>query len=91
MQTIRQAQLDAMAQAQGRSVVQPCKTAWVEVQVLDMENNPVSGVRYEIRLPDGSTVTGSTDKAGSARYEKIVSGQCEICLPDFDREAWAPL
>jgi hypothetical protein len=65
--------------------------AWVEVQVLDMENRPVPGVCYEIRLPDGCVVTGSTDSKGLARYDHILSGECEICLPDFDRDAWIKL
>ena len=69
----------------------PCKMAWVEVQVFDMENVPVPGVRYEIRLPDGRVVAGITDSKGLARYDHIVSGQCEICLPDFDRDAWVQL
>jgi hypothetical protein len=91
MLTIRKPQADALADASGRPPVLPCDPAWIEVQVLDMDNKPVPGVRYEIRLPDGYKVTGTTDRAGLARYDGIFAGQCEICLPEFDREAWVQL
>ena len=91
MLIIRREQLAAMAQAVGQPVVMPCGMAWVEVQILDMENKPVPGVCYEIRLPGGRVVNGYTDSKGLARYDRILPGQCEICLPDFDRDAWVQL
>jgi hypothetical protein len=90
MIVVRQEQIATLQLALGSSVA-PCRLAWIEVEVVDLEDNPVFGVRYLIRLPDGSTVTGATDSKGLARYDRIPSGQCEICLPDFDRDAWVQL
>jgi hypothetical protein len=67
------------------------KTAWVEIQVLDMEENPLAGIRYEILLPGGRKVTGTTDDSGLARYDDIDSGQCEIAFPDLDQDLWRRL
>ena len=91
MLTIRNEQMDALARAQRGPVIFPCNPSWIEVQVLDMENNPVPHVRYEIRLSGGIILSGSTDRAGLARYDGIPSGECEISLPDFDKDAWHPL
>ena len=63
------------------------KTSWVELEMLDEDDAPVSGARYEVKLPDGSVATGTLDGDGKARIDGIEPGNCEITFPDFDKES----
>lgn len=63
---------------------------WVEVQLVDMDGNPMKSARYTIKLPDGSLQEGFLSREGIARYENIDPGMCEISFPDLDAEAWEP-
>ena len=68
------------------------ETTWVEVQLLDMVGEPVSGERYRIRLPDGTLKEGRLNYRGRARIEDITTpGACRISFPDLDAEAWEAL
>ena len=67
------------------AVVDPSKTHWIEILVKDKEGNPVVGRDYEIRLPNGTLATGSTDERGIARVEGIDAGNCRIRFPSLDR------
>ena len=66
------------------------KTSWIEIAlVYESNGKPVSGVAYEVTLPDGKTVaSGSTDEKGLARVEGIDPGSCQISFPNLDKEAW---
>jgi type VI secretion system secreted protein VgrG len=67
------------------------QTTWIEVELVDMEDNPVPGEAYEITLPDGETVaSGTLDENGVARVDGIEPGTCEITFPDLDKDAWEP-
>jgi hypothetical protein len=62
---------------------------WVEVVLVDMEDNPVPGERYRIKTPDGRTREGRLDREGKVRIDGIPSGgACEVTFPDLDEEAW---
>ena len=67
----------------------PVKT-WVEIRLVDDEGSPVPNELYRIVLPDGSTVEGTLDWAGCARYEEIDAGSCKVCFPEIDARAWRP-
>lgn len=65
------------------------KTSWIEIQLVDEEDNPVPGEVYRIILPDGQTVAeGTLDENGFARVNGIDPGTCQITFPDLDQEAW---
>ncbi|HEX9911265.1 MAG TPA: hypothetical protein VGA86_10285 [Desulfatiglandales bacterium] len=65
------------------------KKSWVEIELVDEENNPISGERYKITLPDGKTVAeGTLDENGFARVDGIDPGTCKITFPRLDKEAW---
>jgi type VI secretion system secreted protein VgrG len=65
------------------------KTHWIEIEMVDEDDNPVSGVLYRIKLPDGSVSEGTLDEKGRARVEGFEpGGNCEICFPELDGEAW---
>jgi hypothetical protein len=61
---------------------------WIEINLRDMEGQPVPGKRYRIRLPDGAVEEGTLDDFGHAERYGIVEGTCQISFPDFDAEAW---
>ena len=69
-------------------VVSPDKKHWVEIAMVDKEGNPTPGQDYEIKLPDGSIVTGSLDERGAARVEGIDPGNCKIRFPSLDKTVW---
>jgi type VI secretion system secreted protein VgrG len=65
------------------------RSSWIEIDLVDEENNPVAGERYRIVLPDGETVAeGTLDENGFARVNWIEPGTCRVCFPELDRDAW---
>jgi len=64
------------------------KTSWIEIEMVDEEDEPVTGERYKITLPDDSVAQGSLDNNGFARIEGIDPGTCKITFPELDKEAW---
>jgi len=64
------------------------KTSWIEIELLDEEDQPVPGERYQIELPDGSVAKGTLDQNGFARVEGIDPGTCKVTFPELDKEAW---
>jgi type VI secretion system secreted protein VgrG len=66
------------------------KTHWIEVELVDEAGKPVAGRPFEIKLPDGSYYTGTTDDKGKGKVENIDPGSCDISFPDLDQDAWEP-
>lgn len=64
------------------------KTSWIEIELLDEEDNPVPGEKYEIELPDGSMASGTLDGDGFAKVEGFDAGECKVCFPNLDKSAW---
>lgn len=64
------------------------KKSWIEIELVDEEDNPVPGEKYKITLPDGSVAQGTLDQNGFARVEGIDPGTCQITFPDLDKDAW---
>jgi uncharacterized protein (DUF2345 family) len=64
------------------------KTAWIEIELVDEEDEPVPGEKYEVKLPDGSVAKGTLDGDGFARIDGIEPGTCEISFPKLDKDAW---
>ena len=51
------------------------KKSWIEIEMVDEDNNPVPGEHYRITLPDGETVAdGTLDNKGFARVDGIRPG-----------------
>ena len=69
-------------------VVSTEKKHWIEIALLDEKGNPVAGQSYQIRLPNGTVVTGSLDSRGLARVEGIDPGTCKVTFPDLEKKAW---
>ncbi|MCC7497231.1 MAG: type VI secretion system tip protein VgrG [Bryobacterales bacterium] len=64
------------------------KTHWVEVEFIDDAGQPLPGVSYEVKLPDGSVSSGTTDEKGVGKITNIDPGNCEISFPNLDQDAW---
>jgi len=62
--------------------------SWIEIELVDEENNPVPGEKYKITLSDGKVKTGTLDQNGLARVEGIEPGTCQITFPNLDKDAW---
>ena len=61
---------------------------WIEIELVDEEDNPVPGEKYKITLPDGRVKTGTLDENGFARVEGIDPGTCKVTFPNLDKDAW---
>jgi type VI secretion system secreted protein VgrG len=68
----------------------PDKKSWIEVQLIDDVDEPVPGARYTVTLADGTVYGSTTDQNGVGRVSFIDPGQCDICFPDLDQDAWEP-
>jgi len=64
------------------------KTSWIEIEMVDEEDEPVPGEKYKITLPDDSVAQGTLDDKGFARIEGIDQGTCKITFPELDKDAW---
>jgi hypothetical protein len=70
------------------STTPPVQTTWIEIVLVDEQNNPVPGESYAITLPDNSVASGTLDEKGFARVEGFEPGQCQVTFPDLDQDAW---
>ena len=66
------------------------KKSWIEIELVDEEDQPVPGEKYKITLPDGSVAKGTLDENGFARIEGIEPGTCQITFSELDKDAWEP-
>jgi hypothetical protein len=62
--------------------------SWIEIEMVDEEDEPVPSEKYKIILPDDSVSQGTLDEKGFARVEGFEKGTCKVCFPDLDAEAW---
>jgi hypothetical protein len=64
---------------------------FVEIALVDADDAPVAGQRYQIELPNGTVMNGRTNDAGVARVDGITrAGTCKVRFPDLDEDAWEP-
>lgn len=66
------------------------ETTWIEIELHDVNGEPVSGAHYEIETPDGNVISGTLDHDGFARREWIKPGTCKISFVKYDEDAWEP-
>lgn len=65
------------------------KNSWIEIELVDTQNKPVSGEKYKITLSDKAVAEGVLDEKGFARIEGIEPGTCEVTFPEMDGRSWA--
>lgn len=66
------------------------KKSWIEIELVDEQDNPVPGEKYKITVPDDSVAEGTLDDKGFARVDGIDPGTCKISFPHLDKDAWEP-
>ena len=93
MAEIKAEQLEKKEGKYGSEQVKPHKpdeekTSWIEIEMVDEEDEPVPGEKYKITLPDDSVAQGTLDDKGFARIEGIDQGTCKITFPELDKDAW---
>jgi type VI secretion system secreted protein VgrG len=66
------------------------KKNWVEVELVDDTGAPVPGEAVEIKLPDGTVASGTTDDKGLLKISNIDPGSVEITFVNLDKDAWEP-
>jgi hypothetical protein len=64
---------------------------WVAIRLIDEDRQPMPNVIYRVKLPDGSLRIGRLDRQGTARFEQIEPGQCEITFTEIDGREWQPI
>jgi len=64
------------------------KKTWIEIELLDEDNEGISGEKFTVELPDGSIACGTLDHKGFARIENIDSGVCKVNFPNLDLDSW---
>ena len=66
-------------------VVDPNKSAWIGIALVDRDKKPVPHQFFVVTLPDGQPVRGNLDDNGKARIEGIDPGECQVSFPALDR------
>lgn len=61
---------------------------FIEVSLVDDAGAPLANQAYELRLPDGRVVAGTTDYRGRCWTPQTPSGTCELKFPSLDATAW---
>ncbi len=64
------------------------KTTWIEIELVDEAGQPWPNEPYEVIEPDGTVHKGSLDARGQARVQVNTPGECRICFPRLDQDAW---
>jgi OmpA family len=68
-------------------VLTPERT-WIEIRVVDDNNNPISGRRARLHLTDGRVVEKILGDDGLIRVDETVAGVCKLVLPVRDLTEW---
>lgn len=61
----------------------------IVIEVVGEDDLPLAGVAYEVELPGGSVRRGRVDALGRAAIRDLPdAGECKVCLPELDADAW---
>lgn len=61
---------------------------WIEIELIGEDDQPISGEKYLVKLPDGTTKEGILNDQGWARVEGFFTGQCNVTFPELDQDSW---
>jgi|SRR5882724_12064125 len=66
------------------------KNSWIEIELTDEDDKPVSGMAYRILLEGGETIAeGTLNEKGFARVAGIEPGTCKVTFPNLDKKTWS--
>lgn len=61
----------------------------IVIELIGEDERPVSGVEYQVVLPNGEIREGALDENGRAELLELVDpGACKISFPTLDKDAW---
>jgi len=60
---------------------------WIEVELVDLDGEPVPDKDFRIRLSKGNVLSGRTDRQGKARFEGVDPDSGEVIFPQIPEEA----
>lgn len=63
-------------------------TTWIEIHILDEDNQPCANEYFELKLSDGRSHTGQTNEHGILRYDGIPEGTCSLWLSGPSKSSW---
>jgi len=64
------------------------KLTWIEIALVDLNGDPITGAAYEIKMGDGSVASGTLDENGEARADGVEEGSCEVTFPEYSPNSW---
>ena len=88
MSRIANVQLNATQGKGGDTLRLP---AFIIVELIGEDDQPIPSEDYAIALPGGKVVTGTLDANGRVKLEGIPAGTCQVSFPKLDKEAWVPV
>jgi hypothetical protein len=63
-------------------------TAWIAIELVDDEGNPVPDATYRVVCSDGRVRTGTTNMDGKAREDGLTDGDCKVYFPALNPPDW---
>jgi hypothetical protein len=63
-------------------------TGSLEIELVDVDGQPVRDVRFVAEWTDGTTREGVTDEKGRGKIENVAEGEHSVSFPDVDASAW---
>lgn len=57
------------------------ETGWIEILLVNEDEQPIAGEDYKITLPDGTIRAGKLDAGGHLRLDAIPQGTCWVQFP----------
>jgi len=69
----------------------PVSTHFLEIELLDEEDQPIPNEQYRVTFPDGTVREGRLDANGLGRFPNLPSdGDCQVSFHVLDQAVWEP-
>lgn len=81
-------EIEAAPLSEPQAAVPEKPTAWLEIELVEVDGKPVPREPYEVRSPSGTVVRGQLDGNGFARVADLDPGSCTVTFPLRDRRDW---
>ncbi len=77
----------------GDEPIEPMRASHtLELELVDEDDEPISGEPYRVQLPDGQVIEGRLNTQGRAMLTGIEdSGNCQVTFPRLDAAVWEPM
>lgn len=71
------------------AIAPPLPTTWIEIRLVDDEDQVLEMVPYLLTLSDGQVIRGRIDERRGILRNNLDPGVCRFTLPDLDQAAWS--